>query len=104
MSIPKALIKMRLEKSESEGYYACDQCKAPCKYDIFEYTVTKDGEQTEDLGFCTKECFIEYFEDDLKDEVVERAIRDEWNTIHEHVCPACKERLKVELPKSQRGR
>lgn len=106
----KALEKLDYEIEQekhqrSEGTYLCDNCSAPCEHEMYSHVVEKDGVITEDLGYCSIECFYEAIDDEVIDakaetmakEKVRRAIQEEWDTINDCVCPACKERLKVEL-------
>lgn len=102
-------INYEIEHEKRSGVHSCNTCGAPCEHEMISHVVEKDGVITEDLGFCTIECFYEAIEDEVIEAKAEakaeemakentrKAIQNEWDTINDCVCPACKERLKVEL-------
>lgn len=57
------------------------------------HIVYQDGAELERVVLCSRACFLDYIEDEVIDNRVEKAKRDELQWLHEKVCPPCKNRL-----------
>ena len=94
------------------GAKLCTQCCYICKNE--EYRLTHrfvDGKEDADLLFCSRECMMEYFEDELFfaniEEAVDKAkaeaaaeikaertfLKKEHERLTKQVCPACVRRI-----------
>ena len=95
MPVPsKARRRIEVEEEEEEEGNLCDQCKLPFDEGTFIHIqVAEDGAVEEEVVLCSRECLFDFYENELVDDRVERAAREERQFLHKLVCPACKRRV-----------
>lgn len=80
---------MRVGKS---GVVSCDHCGEVVVGDAD--SIRRDGIETHFCqGSCMNDYLYEQYMSDAIEQKVEPRVREEFNTIHKQVCPACKYRL-----------
>ena len=81
---------------------SCTFCHMPCDRGVFIAIIrAEEGEVQDSHYLCSVECFCDYAEEELIDDRVERAVRDERTFLHQNICPACKRRVRKGLEEGE---
>lgn len=78
------------------GVIACLQCHGRCPDEIYTLKREDIGESiVTEKTFCSRECMMEFFEDELFHDKLHAAIQKEQLFLYKNVCPACLRRLQA---------